>query len=100
MNLNVSVRFRNALAHYTILREANGVFLAQLEGYEGAPADAPPVSILLIRSLRRWTGSFDNEGVLEALGQAIESVDTTVAAPLPVSETTQPHQEPQSASET
>jgi hypothetical protein len=73
MNLNVSVRFRNALAYFSLHREADGVFFAELAGYEGEPIDAPPATILLIRGVRRWTGSFDNPEVLDELGRAIEA---------------------------
>lgn len=72
MNLSASVQFRNALAHYSLVPEAEGVFLAQLQAYEGNPKDAPPSTILLARGIRRWTGSVDNSEVLEALGQVLE----------------------------
>ena len=75
MKPSASVLFRNALAHYTISQEEEGVFLAQLIDYEGKPDYAPPVQILLTRGIRRWIGSFDNQEVLDALGQAIDTAD-------------------------
>lgn len=82
MNLSAVVQFRNALAHYTLHREADGVYFAELESYEGQPAKAPPPTIMLTRGVRRWIGSFDNQQVLAELGQVIDGAEA--ADPLPL----------------
>lgn len=77
MNCSASVLFQKAIAHYTITEEEEGVFLAQLQHFSGLSEETPPVQILLMRGIRRWIGSLDNQEVLDALGHAIDTVATS-----------------------
>jgi hypothetical protein len=72
MKLYVSLPFRNGHARFSITQESKGVYLAQLEHYEGPPGEAPPAHVILTRSFRRWRGSADSQDLLDNLGQAIE----------------------------
>jgi len=72
MKFSVSVPFRNGLAHYSINQEGKGVFLAQLEQFEGPPQEEPPANVILTKSVRRWRGSSEDQTLIDHLGQAIE----------------------------
>ena len=72
MKLRATVQYKNRSAHYSIIQEAAGVFLASLEQYEGPLAEAPATRIMLVKGIRRWTGSFEHHEILNELGQAIE----------------------------
>ena len=95
MNFLASVLFQNAIAHYTITEEEEGVFLARLQHFSGLSDEAPPVQILLMRGIRRWIGSLDNPEVLEALGHAIDTMATsgTPSRPLSLSLPLQPKEQ-------
>lgn len=73
MELTVPVPYEGALAYYDILQESEGIFLAILDTYEGELSLSPPARIVLIRGVRRWTGSFTHQPVLDELGRAIEA---------------------------
>ena len=99
MNICASLPFRNALAHFTITQEEDGVYLAQLQHYGGFPEEAPPSKILLIRGIRRWIGSFDDQEVLDALGRIAVTLDTNVFSTLPTIPSNKQMQEQQLADE-
>ena len=73
MKLSITVQYKTDLAHYSVIQEAAGVYLASLESYEGPLSEAPPSRIMLVKSIRRWTGSFEHQEILDKLGRAIES---------------------------
>jgi hypothetical protein len=72
MKLSVTVQYKNEPAHYSVMQEAAGVYLASLEQYEGPLTEAPPTRIMLVKGIRRWAGSFEHQEVLDKLGRAIE----------------------------
>jgi hypothetical protein len=67
------VQYKTDIAHYSVIQEAAGVYLASLERYEGPLSEAPPSRIMLVKGFRRWTGSFEHQEILDNLGRAIES---------------------------
>jgi hypothetical protein len=73
MKLSITVQYKSEIAHYSVIQEAAGVYLASLERYEGPLSEAPPSSIMLVKGIRRWTGSFEHQEVLDKLGVAIEA---------------------------
>lgn len=77
MHLDVAVPFQNALAHYSVLKESEGIYLAVLQHYEGERSQSPPLRIVLVKSIRNWTGSFDQAEFVNQLGRAIEEVTAT-----------------------
>lgn len=83
MHTDIVVPFQNAPAHYSVLREAEGIFLAVLQHYEGDLLQAPPLRVVLIRGVRNWTGSSDHPELINQLGRAIEGA---AAAPASLSE--------------
>jgi hypothetical protein len=73
MKFKVTVQYKTGLAHYYIIQEAAGVYLASLEHYEGQHSDEPPHRIMLVKGIRRWTGSIEHQEILDELGLAIEA---------------------------
>jgi hypothetical protein len=72
MELLVSVNFRGALAHFKIRVETSGICFATLERYDGDKYKSPPKEITLMRGVRQWTGSNDDQFLLFELGKAID----------------------------
>jgi hypothetical protein len=74
MKLETTVRIENSEAHFDIFHETHGVYRAELKRYRGRPNLAPPSHIVLVRSVRGWTGSSDQQDLLQKLGQQIDDV--------------------------
>jgi hypothetical protein len=74
MEMITSVNFRGALAHFIIRRDSPGIYYADLVNYEGDESKGPPKGITLMRGIRQWTGSYQDDFLLLKLGQAIEDV--------------------------
>jgi hypothetical protein len=72
MHLDIVVPFHQAPAHYSVLKEAEGIYLAVLQHYEGTPSQCPPDRIVLLKSFRNWTGSTDQAEFVNQLGWAID----------------------------
>jgi hypothetical protein len=75
MHLDITVPYQNAVACYAILKEAEGIYLAVLQHYEGAAEQAPPERVVLIKGIRKWTGSFDQPELIQKIGKAIEAAN-------------------------
>lgn len=71
------VMYKGEPAHYSITSEKRGIFNARLLKYEGKNAETPPESILIVRGIRHWTGSYNEPHVIEELGRAIEERNRT-----------------------
>jgi hypothetical protein len=74
MKLNAIVKIDDAVAHFTLSPSGAGVYQAELVHYEGRPEQSPPNRILLVRSIRHWTGSCDRTDILQELGDVIDNV--------------------------
>lgn len=72
MELKAVVMYKGEPAHYSITSENRGIFHARLLKYEGKNAEVPPENILMVKSVRHWTGSYNEPYVIEELGRAIE----------------------------
>ncbi|HEU4632995.1 MAG TPA: hypothetical protein VFS22_03360 [Flavisolibacter sp.] len=64
--------FKGGLAHYKIVRDNVGIFNAYLERYDGKPENSPTPNIILVRGLRHWSGSINEQGLLDSLGEVID----------------------------
>ncbi len=62
----------NGRARFKINRESSGVYYAQLMHFEGSKNTNLPQEIILTRGIRHWTGSINNEAILNELGKIIE----------------------------
>jgi hypothetical protein len=81
MSWNVTVKHRGALAFYQIHREGPGLYAATLVHYRGEVVHAPSRDIVLVRGVRQWTGSVEDETLLRQLGTKIEEVLVDVSVP-------------------
>ena len=68
--MEVVIVYKGALAFYNIIREKDDVYSAYLREYNGI--DQPPQVLTLVKSIRHWTGSIEDEELLFELGKAIE----------------------------
>jgi hypothetical protein len=60
------------MAHYAVTPEAAGVYHARLLRYEGPDGVTSPESVLLVKSARKWVGSYEEIYFVQELGYAIE----------------------------
>ena len=72
MKLKAVVPFLGERAYYEVIPEAPDIYQARLIKYEGSDGVTPPQSITLVRSVRRWAGSYDERYFVDALGEAID----------------------------
>jgi hypothetical protein len=72
MELKATVQFYGDPAHYTVTVEKEGIYNARLMAYDGPNIMAPPENIILVRSVRKWTGSYSEQDFIEELGRAID----------------------------
>jgi hypothetical protein len=64
------VVYKGALAHYFITQEKPDVFNASLLEYRGEGQPVPHIT--LVRGMRHWSGSVEDESLLQELGAAID----------------------------
>jgi hypothetical protein len=64
--------YKGGLAHYKVVRENVGIFNAYLERYDGKAANTPAQTIILVRGARHWSGSVDDQTLLDKLGEVID----------------------------
>jgi hypothetical protein len=74
MKLDAEVRINEGTAHFSVSPKGPGMYQAKLIRFNGMPEEAPPSRIILVRSVRQWTGSCDNEKLLNELGQVIDRI--------------------------
>ena len=72
MELLATVQFYGDPAHYAVTLEREGIYNARLLTYEGPNIMAPPDNVILVRSVRKWSGSYSEQDFIEELGRAID----------------------------
>ena len=65
--------YEGGLAHYNIIQEKEGLYHAILVKYDGKPTNKPPSNIILVRGMRHWSGSVEDENLLNQLGTVIDT---------------------------
>lgn len=73
MELETIIRYRSFAACYKIQNEAEGIFTANLMYHDGDDGHAPPEGITLVKGVRNWTGSVEDENLLSELGKFIDA---------------------------
>jgi hypothetical protein len=72
--MEVKVLYQGYFAEYKVLPEQGNLYLAELIHYDGSMEyNPPPSTLLLIKGIRRWLGSFDQPDFLNDIGSVIES---------------------------
>lgn len=72
MKLKAVVQYLGKRATYEIAPDAGGIYQARLLRYKGGDLFAPPQTITLVKSVRRWAGSHEERSLVDALGQVID----------------------------
>ncbi len=72
--MEVVIVYKGALAYYNIVREKDDVYTAYLKNYNGF--EQPHSTLTLVKSIRHWTGSVEDDELLFELGKAIERGQT------------------------
>jgi hypothetical protein len=65
-------KYEGGLAHYNIIQEKEGLYHAILIKYDGRPDHIPPGNIILVRGVWHWSGSINNQSLLDELGSVID----------------------------
>lgn len=73
MELETIIKYRSSAACYRIQNESEGIFSAYLLYFEGDENQAPPNGITLVKGIRNWTGSVEDETLLSELGKFIDA---------------------------
>lgn len=72
MEIMASVKFKGGITHYIIKSGNSGLYHARLVRHEGDLSEQPPNEITIIRGIRQWTGSYNEDFLIEKLGEMIE----------------------------
>jgi hypothetical protein len=72
MWFSVIAKYRGALARFNIIQEKEGVYHAILVKYDGRQDYVPPSNIILVRGVRQWSGSIEEQVLLDELGSLID----------------------------
>jgi hypothetical protein len=73
MEWKAVVRFLGDRAYYEVIPEQHGIYQARLVQYEGPSGITPPENVTLVKGIRRWNGSYEEQDFLNELGNAIEN---------------------------
>ncbi len=73
------ITYRSSSARFKIQNENEGIFTANLLNFDGDYTSAPAQKITLVKGIRYWTGSVDDEILLNELGKFIDLNWTTAS---------------------
>lgn len=73
VELETIIKYRSSVACYRIQNESEGIFSANLLYFDGDDDQAPPQGITLVKGIRNWTGSVEDETLLSELGRFIDA---------------------------
>lgn len=71
--MEARIAYKNGRACFTISRESEGLFTAHLVSFDGNGTPPPPYEITLLKGIRNWTGSVEDDVLLDELGKFINS---------------------------
>src|SRR6476619_1959677 len=74
MKLRATIPLGNATADFELCKRGPGLYQADLISVEGKPEQTCPSSILLVRNVREWSGSCEDEALIDSLGRYIDQV--------------------------
>lgn len=73
MKLETKIIYHSAYAYFRIHEERAGIYTAYLICFDGDDTHTPPEAITLLKGVRNWTGSVDDEVLLAQLGAFIDT---------------------------
>jgi len=72
VKLNATIRIGQSRAEFELSPRGPGMYQADLKGIKGRPSQPPPSSIILVRNVREWSGSCDDDNLINSLGRVID----------------------------
>ena len=66
------IKFNNSRACFSIHQESEGIFMATLVSFQGKDHNSPPKEIVMVKSVRSWAGSVEDEALLREIGEFID----------------------------
>lgn len=72
VELEAKIIYKSSSACYKIQNDTEGIFTANLLYFDGDKTIAPPKGVTLVKGIRYWTGSIDDEILLTELGKYID----------------------------
>jgi hypothetical protein len=73
VELETKVIYKGGGARFLIRPETEGIYTALLISFTGESSQSPPGEITLVRGVRNWAGSIEDEILLGELGKFIDS---------------------------
>jgi len=73
VELEAKIKYKTGNACFKIQKDTEGIYTASLLNYDGENALSPPEGIILVRGIRYWTGSVEDEILLTELGKLIDA---------------------------
>jgi hypothetical protein len=73
VELEAMIAYKNGRACFRIHQESEGIFTAYLITFLGENSESPPEEITMVRSIRNWIGSTEDEILLRELGAFIDN---------------------------
>ena len=73
VELEVMVNYKGSDACFSIRPERNGIYTASLISFTGESNQSPPEKITLVKGVRNWAGSIEDDILLSELGKFIDT---------------------------
>jgi len=74
VKLSTTIRIGKSRAEFELSPKGPGMYQADLKGIKGKPNQPPPSSIILVRNVREWSGSCDDDNLINTLGRVIDQM--------------------------
>jgi hypothetical protein len=72
MELEAAIEYKGGSACFRIHHEGKGIYTAYLLSYDGESARNTPEKITLVKGIRNWAGSVEDDVLLSELGGFID----------------------------
>ena len=73
VELEIMLRYRGGHVHYRLHEEAERIFTAYMVSFDGNSTNSPAEEITLVKGVRNWTGSVEDDLLLQELGKFIDT---------------------------
>jgi len=73
VELEALIQYRSSTACFRIHTEGEGIYTAYLISFNGQESQLPPDEITLLKGVRNWTGSTEDDVLLDKLGEFINT---------------------------
>lgn len=72
MTFDTTLPYKDGKACFRIDQDGDGIYTAQLVGWDGKATNDLPKKITLIKVVRCWSGSSDDEVLVNEIGRCID----------------------------